>query len=198
MHKGPDFNVCNFRHPKKRGAFGMYDGFHPSFRPPASSSDLIQGQIDGIAVTWFKALPVPGKSDVRYDTVFSPDTSSKCKAQRKMHVWVYARNSLELEEIFKAASAIRLRERHPEPREQFGVSEMSLVATNPYGDRKEKWAEFRDPLGRYHRLRLGSRIGKDFGILKRITATSATVHEIYQTEDCDWEERFRVIDKARR
>lgn len=189
LRKGPDFHVCYFRHPNKKGQFGMYDGNHPSFRPPASSEGL-SGNVDGIAVTWFKAPTVVGKSDFRHDTVLT----GKCGPFA--HIWVQTNSASEIEEILEAASAIRLRHRHPEPHEQHDLSEMTLVATNPDGDPKGRWAEFLDPVGRYHRVRLGGGIGTNHGILKRVSKSSATVNEIFQAPDCDWVERLCVVTRT--
>ncbi len=174
----------------------MYIGFHPNFHPP-SVSERIAANVGGTAVTWFRTPAKPDQPALRYDTVFSPISGGRCPSFQKVHMWVFADDLEKLRPILNAASAIQFPRSPPRsPAERYDVGRMALVATKADGDAKTRWAEFLDPAGRYHRVRIGGRIGKDLGRVKRITATSVTVYEVYQDKDCEWSERTRVLKKV--
>lgn len=88
--------------------------------------------------------------------------------------------------------------RYPEPLEAFELSELKLWQTYPNEDPEKAYARVRDPHGYFHRVIIGSYIGKHYGIVRYITSTEISFDELYVDAKGEWTERTTVMKKARR
>ena len=79
------------------------------------------------------------------------------------------------------------------PTEAFDVEDLTLVSTHSSRKEPEQWAEFRDPGGKVHRVRLGEAVGAS-GKLKKIRRSSVAL----AVQGSDQSEQERIVRLARR
>ena len=79
------------------------------------------------------------------------------------------------------------------PTEAFDVEDLTLVSTHSSRKEPEQWAEFRDPGGKLHRVRLGEAVGAS-GKLKKIRRSSVAL----AVQGSDQSEQERIVRLARR
>lgn len=180
LRKGPDFHVCYYNHRPSKASVGVYRGFHPSFNPPADGLG-IAGGIAGIPAVWFRN--VSQGPFHHYETLVRLD-DDRCSAY-SAHAWVLANNAEELERGLQLAATLPLKP-PPVPRERYALTELVLMATGG------QWAEFRDPSGRRRRFALGERVGNGAHLVE-ITASNATVDEVFREDDCELKTRRCVF-----
>jgi len=79
------------------------------------------------------------------------------------------------------------------PTEAFDVEDLTLVSTHSSRKEPEQWADFRDPRGNVHRVRVGERVGA-FGKLERVGRSSVGLTVLLK----EGEEQQRTVKLARR
>ena len=81
------------------------------------------------------------------------------------------------------------------PIEAFDVEELKLVATHSSPNAPEQWADFRDPRGKVHRVRVGERVGAS-GKLEKVGRASASLAVRVQKGD-EAVEQQRIVKLPR-
>jgi len=79
------------------------------------------------------------------------------------------------------------------PTEAFDVEDLTLVSTHSSRKEPEQWADFRDPRGRVHRVRVGEAVGAS-GKLKKVSRSSAAL----AVQVADQAEQERIVKLVRR
>ena len=79
------------------------------------------------------------------------------------------------------------------PTEAFDVEDLTLVSTHSSRKHPEQWADFRDPGGKVHRVRLGEAVGAS-GKLKKVSRSSVAL----AVQVGDQDEQERIVKLARR
>lgn len=82
------------------------------------------------------------------------------------------------------------------PSEAFDVEDLRLVATHSSSKVPEQWADFRDPRGKVHRVRVGERVGAH-GKLEKVGRSSVSLAVQVKKGD-ETVEQQRVVKLARR
>jgi len=82
------------------------------------------------------------------------------------------------------------------PTEAFDVEDLTLVSTHSSRKEPEQWADFRDPHGKVHRVRVGERVGAR-GKLERVGRSSVSL-AVQVKKDGEWAEQQRVVKLVRR
>jgi hypothetical protein len=80
--------------------------------------------------------------------------------------------------------------------EVFDAAELRLVATHPAKNRREQWADLRDPRGRIHRLTYDANAPRGDGYLARVTDDSVTLSELVVDAEGDLVYRTVVVQKV--
>jgi len=102
---GPDFDVCYYRAEGRTGFFGIYVGFHPSFRPPPTAKG-IAGSVGGKPVEWFAKQPPASAPQFAQEALVFQSPGEK--GDRPMaHVWIYGATAEELEVVRGAAAQVQ-------------------------------------------------------------------------------------------
>jgi hypothetical protein len=180
LRKGLDFHVCYYSHRATRASVGLYRGFHPSFAPPAHGLG-IAGSIAGLPTVWFRN--VAEGSFHHYDAVMRFD-DNRCSTYRA-HAWVLANNLEELERGLQLAADLPLQPL-PVARDRYALTDLKLMATGG------QWAEFREPSGQRRRFGVGERVGNRSRLVA-ISASNATVEELFHEDDCELKTRRCVF-----
>jgi len=106
--RGPDFDVCYYTCPEKKGFFGIYLGFAPQFQKQAGAGG-IPGSVGGIAVQWLAKKPETGVLPFAQETILSPFAGDENAERFKAHAWVYAESEADLGEMRDAIAQVRWR-----------------------------------------------------------------------------------------
>jgi len=80
--------------------------------------------------------------------------------------------------------------------EAFDVEDLKLVATHSSPKEPEQWADFRDPRGEVHRVRVGELVGAS-GKLEKVGRTSVSLAVRVQKGDESVEQQ-RIVKLPRR
>lgn len=88
-------------------------------------------------------------------------------------------------------------EYYPEPLEAFDLSELTLWVSYPDPNPYRAFARVRDPKGYFHRVVIGTHIGKNYGVVMKITANTIIMSELYIDLKGDWSERYAVLEKRK-
>ena len=82
--------------------------------------------------------------------------------------------------------------------EKYDLSKLSYIGMNSCecGSRKTIFATILDPEGLPHTVREGSFIGKDYGLIERITPNYIRVREVHEGKAGEWFERAVTLTKV--
>ena len=87
--------------------------------------------------------------------------------------------------------------RRVSPIEVFDVEELRLAATHPAAEKEEQWADFRDPAGKLHRVRVGEPVG-GLGMLEKVGRSSVSLAVQVKDADGNSVRQERTVKLARR
>ena len=152
--------------------------WHASYRAGAGAAD---------AASWSLKIEYPDRTMAATGVGAVPDRSQDAALPK----YPFTRYHLALQDLIGQPFV-----RPVSPTEAFEVEELKLVATHASPKEPEQWADFRDPRGKVHRVRVGERVGAS-GKLEKVGRASVSLAVRVQKGD-ELVEQQRVVKLPRR